>query len=300
VELNGIESPLSDETIVFEPRGVPAPPALADARVELHWAAQIPAAVARAEIPPLLDDSHTSLAWIAGDALLAGGLTPRGLRLGLRVSELTLVVLDAAGRHGDELSLRGLAYDEALAWAAQRLGGAAGGAPPYEMPAHAVARGAPFRGDEAALAELARWFASADRLLGAFAATVPLPGGHDLPVRCWPHHFDIATLIELPRRTPMDVRTIGLGLSPGDDARREPYFYVTPWPYPQDPALPDLPPGAAWQREGWFGAVLTSSAIFTGRDTSPLARAQLVVSFFDAATRASAAMLGAAGEDRLA
>jgi hypothetical protein len=284
---------LTDESTAFEPRGVPALTALADARRELHWAAQIPAAVARAEIPPLLDDSHTYLAWIPGAGLLAGGLTPRGLRLGLRVAELTLVVLDGAGRHGDELSLRGRTYDEGLAWAAQRLGGAARGAPPYEMPAHAVARGAPFRGgDVAALAELARWFSSANRLLGAFAATSPLPGGHSLPVRCWPHHFDIATLIELPRRTPMDVRTVGLGLSPGDDAREEPYFYVTPWPYPEDPALPDLPPGAAWQRQGWFGAVLTSSAIFGVPDGSPGARERLVVSFLEAATRASAAMLG--------
>jgi hypothetical protein len=285
---------VTGETTAFEPHGVPAPSALAEARVELHWAAQILAAVARAEIPPLFDDSHTSLTWVASGSLLAGGLTPRGLRLGLHAAELTLVVLDASGAHQDQRPLRGLTYDEGLTWAARHFGGAARGAPPYEMPAHAVGRGAPFRGDDAAaLAELARWFSSADRLLGAFAATGSLPGGHSLPVRCWPHHFDIATLIELPRRTPMDVRTVGLGLSPGDEAREEPYFYVTPWPYPGDPVLPDLPPGADWQREGWFGAVLTSSAIFGAPDSSPLARARIVVSFLQAATQASAVMLGA-------
>jgi hypothetical protein len=286
---------LSDETPDSDPRGIPAPSGLAEARLELHWAIQIPAAVARAEIPPLLDDSHTSLEWVAGDALLAGGVTPRGLRLGLRAATLTLVVLDAAGAHRDELPLRGRTYDEGLAWAADRLGGAARGAPPYEMPSHVVARGAPFRGDDAAaLAELARWFAFADRLLGEFAATGPLPGGHALPVRCWPHHFDIATLIELPRRTPMDTRTVGLGLSPGDESRPEPYFYVTPWPYPDDPAPPELPSGAAWQREGWFGAVLTSSALFAAApDISTPDRTQRVLSFLEAATRASAVMLGA-------
>jgi hypothetical protein len=283
-----------DETAAWEPRGVPAPSALAEARLELHWAIQIPAAVARAVILPLLDDSHTSLAWVAGSAVLAGGITPRGLSLGLRVADLTLVVLDAAGAHRDELPLHGLTYDQGLAWAAERLGGAVRGAPPYDMPAHEVARGAPFRSDDAgALAELARWFSFADRLLGHFVATDPLPGGHTPPARCWPHHFDIATLIELPRRTPMDARTVGLGLSPGDEARAEPYFYVTPWPYPEEPALPDLPIGATWQREGWFGAVLPSSAMFGAPNPSALARQRQVVSFLEVATRASAVMLDA-------
>ena len=63
--------------------------------------------------------------------MLAGSVTPRGLRIGLRAAELTLVVLDAAGAHRDELRLHGLTYDDGLSWAAQRLGGAARGAPHF-------------------------------------------------------------------------------------------------------------------------------------------------------------------------
>ena len=49
------------------------------------------------------------------------------------------------------------------------------------------------------------------------------------PVRCWPHHFDIATLLNIGQE---NLQSIGIGLSPGDSNNREPYFYVTMWPYP--------------------------------------------------------------------
>jgi catechol 2,3-dioxygenase-like lactoylglutathione lyase family enzyme len=48
----------------WEPTGAPPPPALAAARIELHWAAQPIAAAARALIAPAPDDRHTSLTWL--------------------------------------------------------------------------------------------------------------------------------------------------------------------------------------------------------------------------------------------
>ena len=245
----------------FEPLGLPAPAALTDARVELHWAAQIVAAVARAVIPAVPDDSHTSLEWWTAGSLLVGGLTPRQRRLGLRPVDLTLVVVDSTGGPQRELPLAGRTLDEALAWAAQALGGAAPGMPPYQMPDHVVGRGGAFGGREpSALAELARWYASAHALLSDFVSSQPYAKEHASPVRCWPHHFDIATLVSVPGGAPADARTIGVGLSPGDSSYAEPYFYVTPWPYPDSPQLPELPAGAAWHQTGWFGAVLTATA----------------------------------------
>jgi hypothetical protein len=110
-------------------------------------------------------------------------------------------------------------------------------------------------------------------------------------VRCWPHHFDIATLIDVSRGASGEARTIGVGLSPGDASYPEPYFYVTPWPAPADPALMALPGGGAWHRAGWFGAVLTGSAIFAGADGSPSTRAEVVARFLDVAAGASFALL---------
>jgi hypothetical protein len=296
---------MTAETSWFEPRGVPSPVALADARVELHWAAQVMAAVGRALIRAVSDDSHTSLEWLPSTRLLAGKATPRQLRIGLRPADLTLVVVDGAGAVGHELPLAGRKLDEALAWASDRMGGAVMGPPPYEMPEHAVARGGAFRGDDpAACAELARWYATADRCLreGAFLQLETGPD-HDQPaspVRCWPHHFDIATLITLPPIAPGGgggARSIGVGLSPGDGSYAQPYFYVTPWPYPTDPPLAQLPGGGIWHQTGWFGAVLTGAALCTGgeggRSVDPVNGATTVSEFLRVATRASTALLAA-------
>jgi hypothetical protein len=277
----------------FEPLGSPSPAALTEARVELHWAAQVVAAVGRALIPAVPDDSHTSLEWSAADRLLVGGMTPRGSRLGLRPLDLTLVVIDAAGSSQPELPLAGRTLEQALAWAGETLGGAAPGPPPYDMPEHVVGQGGPFRGrDRDALAELARWYASADTLLRDFASSHPLAKQHASPVRCWPHHFDIATLVTVPGGAPGPARTIGAGLSPGDGSYAEPYFYVTPWPAPDSPTLPALPAGALWNRSGWFGAVLTGALIFRDLEAGPARRAASVRDFLDLAARASAALLG--------
>jgi hypothetical protein len=280
------------EPIAFEPLGAPSPAALADARVELHWAAQVVAAVGRALIPTVPDDSHTSLEWSPAGRLLVGGMTPPRSRLGLRPTDLTLVVVDAAGSPQNELPLAGETLEQALAWAGEMLGGAAPGPPPYQMPDHVVGHGGAFRGrDRDALAELARWYASADALLRDFVSSRPLAKEHASPVRCWPHHFDIATLVSVPGGAPDQARTIGVGLSPGDSSYAEPYFYVTPWPAPDGATLPQLPAGASWNRAGWLGAVLTATAIFRDDEGSPPARAQMVRDFLDVSARASETLL---------
>ena len=113
---------MAAEPTAFEPRGLPPPSGMSDARVALHWAAQALAAVGRALIPPAPDDSHTSLAWTPTTQLLVGGLTPGQRRLGLRPADLTLVVVEASGRHGREFPLAGRTLDEALSWSAEELG----------------------------------------------------------------------------------------------------------------------------------------------------------------------------------
>ena len=200
----------------------------------------------RALIPMVPDDSHASLEWSTAGRLLVGGMTPRKLRLGLRLTDLTLVVVDAAGSPQHELPLAGETLNQALAWANRMLGGAAPGSPALQMPDHVVGHGGAFRGrDREALAELARWYASADALLRSFVSSRPHANERASPVRCWPHHFDIATLVSVQGGPPDQARTIGVGLSPGDSSYAEPYFYVTPWPAPDSATLPELPAGAS-------------------------------------------------------
>jgi predicted HAD superfamily phosphohydrolase YqeG len=70
-----------------------------------------------------------------------------------------------------------------------------------------------FAADGAPLGELANWFANADRALQFISARNKSASR----VRCWPHHFDMDTVLH-----PGKKRTIGIGMSPGDDSYRQP------------------------------------------------------------------------------
>src|SRR5262249_51944288 len=123
-----------------------------------------------------------------------------------------------------------------------------------DMPESPIRGGGRFLGPSAELAELARWYDRGLDVLASAPAT---------PIRIWPHHFDLGSIIYLDAAT--DGRQIGLGLSPGDKYYAEPYFYVTPSPTPKDARSAELPSGT-WRREGWTGAVLRGSEISAGAD----------------------------------
>jgi hypothetical protein len=80
------------------------------------------------------------------------------------------------------------------------------------------------------------------------------------PVRCWPHHFDLATLIVLDACVDREhSRSVGTGLSPGDETFDEPYWYTNAYPSDASATLRALAGGGFWNREGFFGAVLRGS-----------------------------------------
>jgi hypothetical protein len=238
---------------MWESVGTVAPQGLGRARLELHWAAQIVSAAGATLLEPRPDASHTNLGWERG--MLTGHPIARasGRRAALRFADLAIVVVEASGEEGRSLPLTGKTLDEGTAWLAHELGCKALARPVHDLPDHAVSGGAAFAGEDApARVELARWMGDADDVLRAIARENE--GASD--VRCWPHHFDIATLLALG-----GDRTIGVGLSPGDGSYAEPYFYVTPWPYPKrGTTLPSLPFGQ-WHIEGWTGAVLVGSSL---------------------------------------
>ena len=249
------------------PRWTPATGPAVDvgnARLNAHWAAQLASAPAATLGPARDDDSHTNLEWLASLGALAGRpVGDAGLRAALRIADLSLLVV-----RGDEIeterSLAATTLDEGLSWLASELqsrevGDGALALPKQpDMPELPGGNDAPLdASDSAGLHELARWFGNADVLLQAVAAG--LDGASE--VRCWPHHFDIATLITLKEKQgDEDMHSVGVGLSPGDGGIPEPYFYVTPWPYPSG-SLPPLPSGGSWNTQGWIGAVLRGSKL---------------------------------------
>lgn len=243
--------------------GAELPGELTRARLELHWAAQLVSAAGASLLPPQADDSHTNLGWDSSLAVLAGRhVGAESLRVALVFDGLELLVLDDE-RERASTRLAGRTMSQALAWLGHEVAGdaAALNLPVYEMPAHPVGEGAPFsEAGAGARTELGVWFAEAFASIGKVVAADPSAS----PVRCWPHHFDVASLLTLDAGAGAEeARSIGVGFSPGDGSYEQPYFYVTPWPYPKTEDLPSLTAGAQWHRDGWTGAVLTAERVIS-------------------------------------
>lgn len=247
--------------------GAVEPLQLTDVRLQLHWAAQPVMAFADCALEHVSDDSQANLGWRGGIEAMVGRQRPDGLSAGLRIPDMTLLVFDEGGAIADSVSLEGQTIDSAVLWLEEAVATRSGGSPDrpirirdYEMPAHPVATGAVFAvGNPPAFAELARWFANGNLLLKELTSS----DGGWAEVRCWPHHFDLGTVISLESSGDASSgRSIGVGLSPGDTSYPEPYFYVNPYGLADPPAdRRALESGAHWHTEGWFGAVLTATAI---------------------------------------
>jgi hypothetical protein len=267
---------------------------LADARLQLHWAAQAASAVGKQLLDHRPDYGEQSFQWDPEARALVQGPVAAvpPFRSALRPSPPALVLLGAAR----ELPLEGRTLAEAYSWLESEIP-ALLGRPlekalerPGEMPAHAAGSGAAFStADREAFDELAAWLGAGHQLLASLARRHPGASA----VRLWPHHFDIATLISLelipsklipskliPSNSagdPETSRSIGVGVALGDAFKPEPYIYITPWPYPpQDRELPPLD-GGSWITEGWTGAYLEASRLLDGPADQRTARAERFV-----------------------
>jgi hypothetical protein len=235
--------------------------ALEDVRLQLHHAAQLAAALGISYLPAQPDDSHTNLEWI--DAVEALASKPTGsppIRIAARPHPFAILVLDAKANALATYLLDGRTIDDAARWIRGQLAeyGLDGARYTlkrhYEIPPHAVDTGAAFRATAPELfQQLADWYADGSAALERLAAATPNASS----VRCWPHHFDIATLI-----TVSDGKTIGVGMDPGDVYWQEPYFYANAYPS----ASPDAPRDAlagngVWNTRDWIGPVLPASRL---------------------------------------
>jgi hypothetical protein len=239
--------------------------------LELHHAAQIIVSAAISYIPARSDDSHTAMSWSASRrALVTEPITARRtIRIGLNVEDLRLDVLADGDNAVASYQLPGRTIAEANEWLAAAIakegldGSRFTSRKHYTIPNHVVAAGAAFSTTAwAERAELARYWSNAAGYLEALASTIPGAS----TVLTWPHHFDIATLIELPTRPSGTTPTIGIGLSPGDDSYHEPYWYVGPNPRPDVSNAPQLAGGGRWHTAGWKGAALPASDFVDAQD----------------------------------
>lgn len=229
---------------------------LTAARLTLHAAVQVPAALGTTRLPDRGDFQHTNLGWDPTNRAFVGRPVD-GRAAGLRVTDLTWLVLETD--HGYALAERpaaGRTLAQGLAWLREQVGGAPLDLGTWELPEHpAATEGAPLDHPEPAhLEELARWFDLA-WVATAQAARAVADQGERSEVRVWPHHFDLAATLTLdPDADPEDARAITFGMTPGDGTVPEPYGYVSPWPYPPSPPTAPLDHGH-WHTEGFTAAV---------------------------------------------
>jgi hypothetical protein len=243
---------------------------LTQARLAAHCAVQWLARAARAYIEPKADDSHTNLGWDQALGGLATHPLPDGSQLALRIADLTLQL---SGPDASQLSLEDRSDSDIRTWLGPRLN-AKGLDPlsldkplPYDMPASAIASGGRYLVDElkSALGELSGWYDNASRALDDVQQQLMAHGLRAPPVRCWPHHFDLDTLVHFGARSADDTRTMGVGFSPGDGYYDQPYFYVSVYPALTVTTLPALPIGH-WHSRDFTGAIATAGGILHESD----------------------------------
>jgi hypothetical protein len=272
------------------------PKHLTEARLQLHYAIQLIAATGGALVEPLPDDSHVSAEWHPELEVFMGGLvrTTHPFRVALEPVSLTALLLTPHDETIASFPLEGQTLLDGLTWLRQeieQLGVQADQVqllsyPPNDFPDHAIAHGATFDiKHELALSELTDYYANTYHLLKDITTNVTDASA----IRIWSHHFDIATLITLPGRKHGNPMTVGVGLSPGDTQYAEPYWYVSPYPYPATDHFPNLASQGFWHTQHWVGAVLTASQL-TDVDIAEV-QAQQVHAFLDSAIAASIALL---------
>lgn len=243
---------------------------LIPARAIAHRAAQHLTKAARANLAAKTDDSHSNLGWDSTqNAFLTHPLD--GWFVGLSLSPLR-IFLSEGSEAREDLHLNGVSDTEVGNWLDTRLtsrGLSAGSVIdlPYDLPAEVTGIDSYHEVEhEQALGALAGWFGVAantlEKIVSENADIKPGPS----PVRCWPHHFDIATYIALEEGDPETARGIGVGLSPGDEGYDEPYFYTNPWPYLDKENLPAVVEPGHWHIDGYVGLIATASELKGAKD----------------------------------
>jgi hypothetical protein len=252
--------------------------AVHEARLQAHYAVQWLARAARAYVTPRPDDHHTNLGWDDTITGLSTHALPQGVGLGLKLADLTLILWDPAMAQPQALGLAGRREPDVREWLGRHLrtrgldGDALDAALPYQMPEHPIGGGAPYgaAGLASALGVLSAWYANAHQALETTRQGILARGIDAPPVRCWPHHFDLDSLVALGVGAAM--RTVGVGFCPGDTYYDQPYFYVSCYPPPAVAALPRLPPVGHWHTNHFTAAVAIADRIVAADDREAVTR----------------------------
>ncbi|MFY0625398.1 MAG: hypothetical protein JXR07_03815 [Reichenbachiella sp.] len=246
-------------------------PSIADivqAREQCHQAIQNVSAVGRSFLPESKEDVNANLEWDSKLQRLVGRWVETEditFRSSISISEMTVYLVDRKFETISSIALQDKTQTDIMIWLEHQLGelgfesSKINLAYPYQIPEYATAKGQPFQvTNMVACRELSRLYNNTSLLIQKHTVKEE----NHTSVKCWPHHFDIAGQIILQDTgDPATSRSIGVGMSPGDKYYIEPYFYVSPWPYPTKD-LPNLDRTLGhWHTDDWIGGVLPVSKL---------------------------------------
>ncbi len=238
---------------------------LAEARKQTHQAIQNVAAVGRCFSEPSEGDEFATLDWIPELQRLASQWVQGNIifRSSLDFKDFTVHLVNRALKSVSFIELNQKKQGAVMVWLEEQISTLGFNSSditlnlPYEIPEYPQAKKKPFKVDLKYLKELGKYFHNTSLVLHELHREIEQMG----PIKTWPHHFDMASLAVIKDTgNPETSASINLGMSPGDDEFDEPYFYLNPWPYPDEEELHDIDIGY-WHIENWVGAVLKSSEL---------------------------------------
>ncbi|MEM6730316.1 MAG: hypothetical protein AAF658_02100 [Myxococcota bacterium] len=226
---------------------------LAQARSLAHHLVQPLAAISTVFVSAEPDDGHTTLRWHESNGLVTKP-TSEKVSFGIDLATMeAMMIEDSVLRE----PIAGWTLARLWDWYQEKIDEVFGEDTEElvprdygeSLPAHPVADGEQIPGPTDSTRALSVLFEYAFELLGAI--TDGSEGWSS--IRNWPHHFDVATILNLD---PDSERSVNVGMSPGDGFIDAPYLYVTPWPAPDVSAAPDLPGAGRWNSDGFTAAVI--------------------------------------------
>lgn len=237
-----------------------------------HQALQLPSLAARANLAALADDSQSNFGWRVEDrSFVSHFMGPEEtIQAGLSLARRSLVLLEK----GEIISETGLGEDNLadrfdVALSTNGLATTQTATLPYDLKEGVSLRRAnDFATEFTVLANVFDiGFTTLDAVSSELSA-MSIAGA-----RCWPHHYDIGMLVTLEEGDPESARSVGMGMSPGDEAIGTPYFYCSPWPPPDSDRLNTLPQPSRWHTDGFTSAVTPLNEFSDSSETSKTMKA---------------------------
>jgi hypothetical protein len=274
------------------------PPAeeLEIARHQFHQAIQNVGCIGRSFLPTVPGDLNANLEWDLRLQRLAGRWIQGDevFRSSFSLSNFSVLLVDELFNTISSFPLQGNKQTDVMMWLEEQideLGLKSSDISlelPYKIPEYPTAKREAFDNENSLVRqELEAWFHNTDLVLKSIIGEID--GASE--VKCWPHHFDIASLITLVDTGEAETsKSINIGMSPGDGNYNEPYFYLSPWPYPIV-ELPNISETAGfWHEENWIGAILRASDL--KHLTSTQDQQHAVTTFFNKNIKTLMGLLG--------